>query len=52
MDRVVCISKAIRDLEREISDLEWDGKPADHLASRLALMKERRTNGELWEISF
>lgn len=49
-EKVVAVQQYIIDLQKDISDLEWDGehKKADNLKRILEDVKEQRERGEVW----
>jgi len=49
-EKVVAVQQYIIDLQKDISDLEWDGeyKKADNLKRILEDVKEQRDKGEVW----
>ena len=49
-EKVVAIESYIKDLQRDIDDLEWDGEQykADKLNILLKEVEEYRDRGELW----
>jgi hypothetical protein len=49
-EKVVAIESYIKDLQRDIDDLEWDGEQykADKLKIFLKEVEEYRDRGELW----
>ena len=49
-EKVVAVESYIKDLQRDIDDLEWDGEQykADKLKILLNEVKEYRDRGELW----
>lgn len=49
-EKVVAVESYIKDLQRDIDDLEWDGEQykADKLNILLKEVKEYRDRGELW----
>tara|TARA_R100001510_G_scaffold41278_1_gene37625 strand:+ start:447 stop:632 length:186 start_codon:yes stop_codon:yes gene_type:complete len=49
-EKVVAIQRYIIDLQKDISDLEWEGenKKADNLKRILSDVMEQRDRGEVW----
>jgi len=49
-EKIVAIQQYIIDLQKDISDLEWDGenKKADNLKRILSDVMEQRDRGEVW----
>tara|TARA_R100001163_G_C4974428_1_gene133065 strand:- start:119 stop:304 length:186 start_codon:yes stop_codon:yes gene_type:complete len=49
-EKVVAIQRYIIDLQKDISDLEWEGKnkKADNLKRILSDVMEQRDKGEVW----
>ena len=49
-EKVVAVQQYIIDLQKDISDLEWDGenKKADNLKRILSDVMEQRDRGEVW----
>ena len=49
-EKVAAVQQYIIDLQKDISDLEWDGenKKADNLKRILDDVKEQRKRGEVW----
>tara|TARA_A100000171_G_C2076690_1_gene117530 strand:+ start:390 stop:575 length:186 start_codon:yes stop_codon:yes gene_type:complete len=49
-EKVVAVQQYIIALQKDISDLEWDGenKKADNLKRILEDVKEQRDRGEVW----
>ena len=49
-EKIVAIQQYIIDLQKDISDLEWDGenKKADNLKRILSDVMEQRDKGEVW----
>jgi hypothetical protein len=49
-EKVVAVQQYIIDLQRDISDLEWDGenKKANNLKRILDDVKQQRDKGEVW----
>jgi hypothetical protein len=49
-EKVAAIQQYIIDLQKDISDLEWDGenKKADNLKRILDDVKQQRERGEVW----
>jgi hypothetical protein len=49
-EKIVAIQQYIIDLQKDISDLEWDGenKKADNLKRILSDVMEQRKRGEVW----
>ena len=49
-EKVVAIQRYIIDLQKDISELEWDGenKKADNLKRILDDVKQQRDKGEVW----
>jgi len=49
-EKVVAIESYIKDLQRDIDDLEWDGEQykADKLMILLKEVEEYRDRGEVW----
>ena len=49
-EKVVAIQQYIIDLQKDISDLEWEGenKKADNLKRILSDVMEQRDRGEVW----
>jgi hypothetical protein len=49
-EKVVAIQQYIIDLQKDISDLEWEGeyKKADNLKRILSDVMEQREKGEVW----
>lgn len=49
-EKVVAIQRYIIDLQKDISDLEWEGenKKADNLKRILSDVIEQRDRGEVW----
>tara|TARA_R100001460_G_scaffold78659_1_gene119673 strand:- start:156 stop:341 length:186 start_codon:yes stop_codon:yes gene_type:complete len=49
-EKVVAVQQYIIDLQKDISDLEWDGenKKANNLKRILEDVKEQRDKGEVW----
>tara|TARA_R100000234_G_C5003325_1_gene181355 strand:- start:664 stop:849 length:186 start_codon:yes stop_codon:yes gene_type:complete len=49
-EKVVAIQQYIIDLQKDISDLEWEGenKKADNLKRILSDVIEQRDKGEVW----
>ena len=49
-EKVAAIQQYIIDLQKDISDLEWDGenKKADNLKRILDDVKQQRDKGEVW----
>ena len=49
-EKVVAIQQYIIDLQKDISDLEWEGeyKKADNLKRILEDVMEQRDRGEVW----
>jgi len=49
-EKVVAVKQYIIDLQRDISDLEWDGenKKANNLKRILDDVKQQRDKGEVW----
>ena len=49
-EKVVAVESYIKDLQRDIDDLEWEGEQykADKLKILLNEVKEYRDKGELW----
>ena len=49
-EKVVAIQQYIIDLQKDISDLEWEGenKKADNLKRILSDVMEQRDKGEVW----
>tara|TARA_R100001086_G_scaffold221775_1_gene139115 strand:+ start:240 stop:425 length:186 start_codon:yes stop_codon:yes gene_type:complete len=49
-EKVVAIQRYIIDLQKDISDLEWEGenKKADNLKRILSDVIEQRDKGEVW----
>jgi len=49
-EKIVAIQRYIIDLQKDISDLEWDGenKKADNLKRILSDVMEQRDRGEVW----
>ena len=49
-EKVVAIQRYITDLQKDISDLEWEGenKKADNLKRILSDVMEQREKGEVW----
>jgi|TARA_R100000030_G_scaffold1399_1_gene1327 hypothetical protein len=49
-EKVVAIESYIKDLQRDIDDLEWDGEQykADKLKILLKEVEEYRDRGEVW----
>ena len=49
-EKVVAIQRYIIDLQKDISDLEWEGenKKADNLKRILSDVMEQREKGEVW----
>ena len=49
-EKVVAVESYIKDLQRDIDDLEWEGEQykADKLKILLKEVKEYRDKGELW----
>ena len=52
MTHVIDLLKYKRQLEREISDLDWDGKPSAHLQDTLARVNADIRAGKIWEPLF
>ena len=53
-EKVVAIQRYIIDLQKDISDLEWEGenKKADNLKRILSDVMEQRDKGEVWDPMF
>jgi|TARA_B100001059_G_C17743499_1_gene532991 hypothetical protein len=49
-EKIVAIQRYIIDLQKDISDLEWEGenKKADNLKRILDDVKQQRDKGEVW----
>jgi len=49
-EKVAAVQQYIIDLQKDISDLEWDGedKKADNLKRILSDVMEQRKRGEVW----
>jgi hypothetical protein len=49
-EKIVAIQRYIIDLQKDISDLEWEGenKKADNLKRILSDVMEQRDRGEVW----
>jgi len=49
-EKVVAVQQYIIDLQKDISDLEWDGenKKANNLKRILDDVKQQRDKGEVW----
>lgn len=49
-EKVAAVQQYIIDLQKDISDLEWDGenKKADNLKRILSDVMEQRKKGEVW----
>jgi len=49
-EKIVAIQRYIIDLQKDISDLEWEGenKKADNLKRILDDVKQQRERGEVW----
>ena len=49
-EKIVAIQQYIIDLQKDISDLEWEGenKKADNLKRILDDVKQQRDKGEVW----
>jgi len=49
-EKIVAIQQYIIDLQKDISDLEWEGenKKADNLKRILSDVMEQRDRGEVW----
>ena len=49
-EKIVAIQRYIIDLQKDISDLEWEGenKKADNIKRILSDVMEQRDRGEVW----
>ena len=50
--KVQPLSVKLKELQKEIIDLEWDGKDISHLKSKYEYLKKEYDNGELYYVPF